>query len=219
MEKEASCPPLWSRLHVLFLVTGTQLLCGQAEPHPLAALAGSQQRRRAKQSTDGVMRLAEPIHRTGQGTQTGDQGWQNCPCRGESASRLASAHHEYMCLRCMWCVWMQRGPARSFHKGSVRRTVVSFEQRPFDSMHPSECICLYLHFSHQTSLGTVFNMEIILLIKMSRPLLHAVSLDDLSGKLPFLTKEAKPYYCCYCAWTGCGDLQVYPVNLWNTHAP
>lgn len=154
MEKEANSPPLCSRLHVLYLVAGTQLLHGQAEPPLLAAPAGSWQWRRAKQLTDKVMWFDETIHRTGQDTQTGDRGQQNCPSGGEPASRVVSTSHESMRLWCMWCIWMQRGPARTSHKCSIRRIVVNFEHRPFDSVCLSDCICLHLHFSHQASLGT-----------------------------------------------------------------
>lgn len=100
MEKEASSP-LWSRVRVLSPVAGTQLLRGQVEPPLLRALAGSWQWRRTKQSTDEVMWLAKLIPGMGQDTQTGDQGQQNCPFGGEPASRVASAHHESMCLWCM----------------------------------------------------------------------------------------------------------------------
>lgn len=141
-----------------------------------------------EQTSWWVVCLAEPIHRTGQDTQI-DQGQQNCLSRGEPASSLDSAHYESMCLWCMWCIWMQRGPGRSFCKCSARRTVINFEQRPFDLMCLSDCICLYLCFSHQASLGTVFGMEITLLMKMRQPLLHTVSLDVPSVKLSFLTKE------------------------------
>lgn len=84
---------------------------------------------------------------------------------------------------------MQRGPDRRFCKCSTRRTGINFEQRPFDLICLSDCICLYLCFSHQASLGTVFGMEITLLMKMRQPLLHTVSLDDPSGKSSFFTKE------------------------------
>lgn len=146
MEKEASSPPLWSRLRVLSPVASTQVLHGQAAPPLLAALAGSWQWRRAKPSTDEVMCLAELIHGMAQDTQTGDQGQQNGPSWGEPASRLASAHQESMHLWCMWCVWRQKGPARSLHECSIRRIVVKFEQRHFDSMRLSDCICLLAFF-------------------------------------------------------------------------
>lgn len=101
MEKEASSPPLWSRLRVLSPVASTQVLHGQAAPPLPAALPGSWQGRRAKLSMDEVMCRAELIHGMAQDTQTGDQGQQNCPSWGEPASRLASAHQQSMHLWCM----------------------------------------------------------------------------------------------------------------------
>lgn len=43
---------------------------------------------------DEVMWLAEPIHGTGQDTQTGDEGQQNCPSRGQPASECREAQPE-----------------------------------------------------------------------------------------------------------------------------
>lgn len=75
--------------------------------------------------------------------------------------------------------------ARSSHNGSIRRIV------NFSGELLTQSARLYLSsnsFFHQASLDTAFYMEIILLLKKSRPVLHTVSLADPSRK-SFSTKE------------------------------
>lgn len=98
-----------------------------------------------------------------------------CPSRGEPASRLASASHGSVYLWYTLHVWRQ---PEVYIMVQLEELLISVE---IFWLNLPDCVSF-------STFATAFNIEIILLLERSRPLLHAVSLGDPSRK-SFSAKE------------------------------